>query len=120
MSDSGSSPSPPTQWSLPARYLVAVVLLVLAAVGVLLLLPLLEVLFLAFLISFLIYLPTRAIKHRTRLPYELIIAVFFLALFRLGIIAMLTIIPGVINGFGHLLTSIQMRYDQLATQMSTA
>ena len=120
MSNSSSPPSPGTQWSLPARYLVAVVLLVLAAVGMLLLLPLLQILFLAFLIAFLIYLPTRAIKRRTRLPYGLIIAVFFLALIGLTIYALLTLIPDVLSGFAHLWSSIQLRYEQLATQISTA
>jgi predicted PurR-regulated permease PerM len=109
-----------TQWSLPAHYFIGVLLIVLAAVMILLLLPLLEVLFLAFLISFLIFLPTRALKRRTRLPYALIIAVFFLALFGLLIYALLTLIPNLINAFSSMWLTVQERYDQLAAQLSTA
>ncbi len=120
MSDSAPSSSPATQWSLPARYLVAILLLLLAAVAVLLLLPLLQVLFMAFLISFLIYIPTRAVKRRTRLPYALIIAIFFLVLFGLLIYALLTLIPGLINAFNSLWLSVQDRYNQLAAQLSAS
>jgi predicted PurR-regulated permease PerM len=105
---------------LPARYLVGVLLIVVAAVVMVLLLPLLQVLFLAFLISFLIFLPARALKRRTRLPYALIIAVFFLALFGLLIYALLTLIPNLINAFSSLWLAVQARYDQLAAQLSTA
>lgn len=120
MSDNLPSAPPTTQWSLPARYLVGVLLLVLAIGIVQLLLPLLEVLFLAFLISFLVFIPARALTRRTRLPYALIIAVFFLALFGLLIYALLTLIPGLINGFSGVWASVQSRYDQLAAQLSAA
>ncbi len=120
MPDPSPSSSPATRWSLPARYLVAVLLIVLAAVTALLLLPLLQVLFLAFLIAFLIFIPARILKRRTRLPYALIIAVFFLALFGLLACALLTLIPALINAFDSLWTSVQSSYDQLAAQVSSA
>src|SRR5512147_348231 len=120
MSDSSPSSSPATQWSLPARYLVAILLLVLAAIAVVLLLPLLQVLFLAFLISFLIFIPARALKRRTRLPYALMIAIFFLALFGLLACALLNLIPALISTFNSMWTSIQSRYDQLAAQLIAA
>ncbi len=120
MSDPAPTSSPTTQWSLPARYLVAVLLLLLAAVAVLLLLPLLQVLFLAFLISFLIFIPARALQRRTRLPYSLIVAVFFLVMFGLLACALLNLIPGLINAFNNTWASVQSRYDQLAVQLSAA
>ena len=115
-----SDPAPSTQWSLPARYLVAILLLLLAVVTVLLLLPLLQVLFLAFLISFLIFIPARALTRRTRLPYALIIVVFFLALFGLLGCALLNLIPALVGAFNSMWTSVQSRYDQLAAQLSAA
>jgi predicted PurR-regulated permease PerM len=120
MPDPSPSSPPATRWSLPARYLVAVLLILLAAVTVLLLLPLLQVLLLAFLISFLIFIPARALKRRARLPYSLIIAVFFLLLFGLLACALLTVIPGLIAAFNGLWTSVQSGYDQLAAQLSSA
>ena len=120
MPDPSPSTPPATQWSLPARYLVAVVLLLLVALTVLLLLPLLQVLFLAFLISFLLFIPARALKRRTRLPYGLIIAVFFLAIFGLLGCALLNLIPGLINAFNSMWASVQSRYAQLAAQLSAA
>jgi predicted PurR-regulated permease PerM len=120
MSDPAPPSSPATQWSLPARYLVAIVLILLGIVTLVLLLPLLQVLFLAFLISFLIFIPTRALRRRTRLPYALIIAVFFLALFGLLACALLNLIPSLINAFSSMWTSVQIRYDQLAAQLSAA
>jgi predicted PurR-regulated permease PerM len=106
MPDPSPSSSPATRWSLPARYLVAVLLLLLAAMTVLLLLPLLQVLLLAFLISFLIFIPARALKRRARLPYSLIIAVFFLVMFGLLACALLTLIPGLIIAFNSMWTSV--------------
>ena len=120
MPDPSPSPPPATQWSLPARYLVAILMLVLAAGVVLLLLPLLQVLFLAFLISFLLFIPARALTRRTRLSYSLIIAILFLVMFGLLACALLTLIPGLINAFNNMWTSVQSRYDQLAAQLRAA
>jgi predicted PurR-regulated permease PerM len=120
MPDTSPAPPPTTQWSLPARYLVTILLLLLAGATVLLLLPLLQVLFLAFLISLLIFIPARALKRRTRLPYGMIIAIFFLALFGLLACALLNLIPGLINAFNNMWASVQSRYAQLVTQLSAA
>ncbi len=120
MSDSSPPAPPSTQWSLPARYLVAIMLLLLGALTMLLLLPLLQVLFLAFLISFLIFIPARALRRRSRLPYPLIIVLFFLLILGVLIYALLAVIPSLLNTFSTMWSAVQTRYDQLVAQLSTA
>lgn len=120
MSDNSPAAPPSTQWSLPARYLVAVLLLLLSALGVLFLLPLLQVLFLAFLISFVLFIPARALGRRTRLPYAAIIGLFFLLIFGLLICVLLNVIPHLLNTFSSMWSAVQARYDQLAAQLSAA
>ncbi len=120
MSDQSPSAPSSTHWSLPARYFVGVLLLLLAALSVLFLLPLLQVLFLAFLISFLLFIPARALGSRTRLPYALIVVLFFLLIVGLLICALLAVIPSLLNTFNSLWSTVQTRYDQLAAQLSAA
>src|SRR5512136_888685 len=122
MTMSDNSPSAPvsTQWSLPARYVVGVLLLLLAVLGVLFILPVLHVLFLTFLISFLLFIPARALVRRTRLPYPVIIVLFFLLILGLLIYGLVTAIPTVHNAFLEMWTAVQNGYDGLAAQLSTA
>ncbi len=120
MSDNTSSAPPSTQWSLPARYFVGILLVLLAALTVLFLLPLLQVLFLAFLISFLLFIPARALGRRIRLPYALIVVLLFLLIFGLFICALLNVIPSLISAFNNVWSAVQARYDQLAAQLSAA
>ena len=118
MPENSPAMPPSTQWSLPARYLAAVMLLLLVALGALFLLPLLEVLFLAFLISFLLFIPARALGRRTLLSYSLIVVLFFLVLLGLLICALLNVIPALLNAFHNMWSAVQTRYDQLVAQLS--
>ena len=120
MSDNSPSAPVSTHWSPPARYFVGVLLVLLAVLGVLFLLPLLHVLFLTFLISFLLFIPARALVRRTRLPYPLIIALFFLLILGLLIYGLVTAIPTVQNTFLEMWTAVEHGYDDLAVQLSTA
>ncbi len=120
MSDHASSAPVSTQWSLPARYVVGVLLLLLAVLGVLFILPLLHVLFLTFLISFLLFIPARALVRRTRLPYPVIIVLFFLLILGLLIYGLVTAIPTIHNAFLEMWTAVQNGYDDLAAQLSAA
>ncbi len=117
MSDN-SSPTL-TQWSLPARYVAGMFLAVLGGVGILLLLPLLDVLLLAFLIAFLIFIPGRAITRRTRLPYPLTIILLFLLFGFVFICALVNILPQLIESFKQLWLSTQTSYDQLVARLQT-
>jgi len=55
-------------WPGPLRYGVGIVLVAIVVASLLLILPLIQIILLSFLIAFIMFLPSRALAHRTRLP----------------------------------------------------
>jgi predicted PurR-regulated permease PerM len=92
---------------------------VLGAVGILLLLPLLQMLFLAFLIAFLMFLPASALTRRFHLPYRLTVLLSFLGLGLVFSCALVNIIPRLIESFDQLGKSTQASYEQIVAQLQT-
>ncbi len=102
------------QWPGPLRYGVGIVLIAICAAGLVLILPLLQVLLLGFLIAFIMFIPSRALSRRTRLPYGLSVVVSFLIAAAIVIGLMLILLPEIWRALGGVRASIQQAYTQLA------
>jgi predicted PurR-regulated permease PerM len=102
-----------TQWPAPLRYGMGVVLISICVAGLLLILPLLQIILLSFLIAFIMFIPSRNLSRRTRLPYGLAVVVSFVtAAVLIGLLALL-FLPELWRIVGSLRTSLQQVYAQL-------
>jgi len=110
------------QWPAPLRYGMGIVLIAICVAGLLLVLPLLQIVLLAFLIAFIMFVPSRNLSRRTRLPYGLAVIVSFLIAVALLIGLALVFFPELWRAAGSIKLSIQQGYAQLDTlaQSSTS
>jgi predicted PurR-regulated permease PerM len=102
------------QWPGPLRYGAGIVLIAICVAGLLLVLPLLQIILLSFLIAFIMFIPSRALSRRTRLPYGLSVVVSFLIAAAIVIGLMLLLLPELWRMLGSIKASIQQTYSQLA------
>ena len=56
--------TPVAQWSVTVRYGVGIVLIAICVAGLLLVLPLLQIILLSFLIAFIMFIPSRSLSRR--------------------------------------------------------
>lgn len=105
------------QWSRAARYLALISLLIGTVFAMSLLGPVTQVLFIAIIISFVMFIPSRAIAARTPLPYRLTVILLYIVLVVAIVILVLVIIPAFINAMTDLWTSVQTSYADLQARM---
>ena len=112
--DETISPAGTAQWPEPLRYGVGLTLIAIVAAGFVLVLPLLQVILLSFLIAFIMFIPSRALSKRTRLPYGLAVGVSFIIAAVLFIGLVLVLLPEILRAVGSVRVSIDQAYAQLA------
>jgi predicted PurR-regulated permease PerM len=109
-----SAPNESTaQWPAPLRYGMGVVLISICVTGLLLILPLLQIILLSFLIAFIMFIPSRNLSRRTRLPYGLAVIVSFLILIAIISVLVLVLLPDLWRVAGDIKTAINQAYLQL-------
>ena len=104
-----------TQWSGPLRYGMGIVLIAICVAGLLLILPLLQIILLSFLIAFIMFIPSRALSRRTRLPYGLSVVVSFLIAAAIAAGLTLLLLPDLRYLAGGVKNSTQQLYTYLET-----
>jgi predicted PurR-regulated permease PerM len=102
------------QWPGPLRYGVGITLIAIVAAGFVLVLPLLQLILLSFLIAFIMFIPSRSLSKRTRLPYGLAVGVSFIIAAVLFIGLALLLLPDILRAVGSARVSIDQAYAQLA------
>jgi len=102
-----------SQWPAPLRYGMGVVLIAICVAGLLLILPLLQIVLLAFLIAFIMFVPSRNLSRRARLPYGLAVIVSFLIAVVIVIGLGLIFLPELWRTAGSIKLSVQQGYAQL-------
>lgn len=116
-----NQPSPPEyqpQFSLWLRQLLSV-LLILAVIYLLTLIaPVLPMLTVAFLLAFVMFVPSRAIARNTPIPYALTVILLYMLLIALLIIGMLVIIPTLASAANSLTNTLQDGYIQFTESLS--
>ncbi len=103
------------QWPPTLRYGVGIVLIAICVAGLLLILPLLQLILLSFLIAFLMFIPSRALSRRSRLPYGLSVVVSFLVASAIVLGLALILLPEIRNLTANMMASLQQTYAQLLT-----
>jgi predicted PurR-regulated permease PerM len=111
-----------SQWPAPLRYGMGIVLISICVAGLLLILPLLQIILLSFLIAFIMFIPSRNLSRRTRLPYGLAVVLSFVIAIVVVVVLALVLLPEIWRTAASLRASIQQGYTQLTmlAQSSTA
>jgi predicted PurR-regulated permease PerM len=101
------------QLSLWVRQLLTVILLVAAVYLLTLIAPVLPMLTIAFLIAFVMFLPSRYLARRTPIPYAITVILLYALLIIALILGLLVITPTLVSGITNLITSLQSGYKEL-------
>lgn len=105
------------QLSLWIRQLLTVILLIVGFYLLTLTAPVLPMLTIAFLIAFVMYIPSRAIARNTPIPYPIAVILLYTFLGTLFIFLLLLLTPTLINGINSLIRSFQQGYSDLVASL---
>ncbi len=108
------------QWPITMRYGVGIVLIAICVLGVYLVMPLLVVILMSFLIAFIMFLPSRALSRRVRVPYSLSVVISFLVAAAIVIVLTMLLLPEIISVFRSLGNSLDQTGAQIQTQLAEA
>ena len=106
------------QWSRTASYIGAVFLIFGAIFGVILLGPIIQILFIAFIFSFLLYLPSQTIANLTPVPYTVAVILLYALLLIFMLILIFTVIPNLIDSVNGLWAALQQSYENFISRLS--
>src|SRR5215207_1708624 len=98
------------QLSLWIRQLLTVILLIVGVYLLTLTAPVLPMLTIAFLIAFVMFIPSRAIARNTPIPYPIVVILLYGFMGTLLVLGLLLLTPTLINGFNNLISSFQQGY----------
>ena len=101
------------------RYGVGIVLIAICVAGLLLILPLLQIVLLSFLIAFIMFIPSRALSQRFHLPYGLSVVISFVIAIAIVVPLALVLLPELFRVFGSIGDAVQQAYIQFITQLQT-
>lgn len=114
---SGELPPETYHWPVAMRYIAAVCLIIGGVLGLLLLLPIIQVLFIAFVISFLMYIPSRFLSRRLGLSFTLAVALLYLV----GVLMLVTVVvvglPALIREINNLWVALGEAYAQFVVAL---
>ncbi|MBI1256840.1 MAG: AI-2E family transporter [Chloroflexi bacterium] len=105
------------QLSLWVRQLLTVILLIAGVYILTLIAPVLPMLTIAFLIAFVMFVPSRYIARRTPIPYAITVILLYALLIVMLVLGLLVITPTLLSGINNLLASLQSGYSQLITSI---
>jgi predicted PurR-regulated permease PerM len=105
------------QFSLWVRQLLTIILLVGGVYLLTLISPVLPMLTIAFLIAFVMFIPSRALARRTPVPYAIAVILLYTFLIVFFVLGMLLVTPSLVDGINNLITSLQQGYNDLITSL---
>lgn len=112
-------PSYQPQFSLWVRQLLTVILLIACVYVVTLIAPVLPMLTTAFLIAFVMFIPSRALARRTPIPYPIAVILLYAFLIIVFVFGMLLLTPSLVDGINNLIGSFQQGYSDLIVSLQT-
>ena len=101
------------QWDRATRYLVTVGLVIFGIWVLTLLQPVLTMLVISFIISFLMYRPALFLQTRVRLPWPAAVILLFLAIGLALTLAVVLLVPEAVKGFNSFIDTVERAYDDL-------
>ncbi len=111
------SPDYQPQFSLWIRQLLTVILLIAGVFMLTLLAPVLPMLTVAFLITFVLFFPSRSLARRTPIPYSISVIILYILMIVLIVLGLLLLTPTVIAGVNNLIASLQQGYSDLIASL---
>lgn len=105
------------QFTLWVRQLLTVVLLIGGIYLLTLTAPVLPMLTLAFLIAFVMFIPSRALARRTPMPYAVAVILLYLLIGTIAVLGILLLTPTLVSGVNNLVSSIQQGYSDLIASL---
>jgi predicted PurR-regulated permease PerM len=99
--------------------MVTVFLIVAVIFALNLILPVLQMLVFAVLFAFLLYIPARWIRRRTRLPWAAGVILLYLALIAAIVAIIIGIIPAFVDGLSLLRSTVEAGYEQLRNTLQS-
>lgn len=104
------------QWDRITRIFVAVILVVAGVYALTLLSPVIQLLTLTFIITFMMYMPSAWLAKRLRLPWTAAVASVYGGFVLLVVVLLLTIVPTLVAGLNNLVVEAGFRYEELIEQ----
>ncbi len=101
------------QLSLWVRQLLTIMLVVAGLYLLTLIAPVLPMLTIAFLMAFVMSIPSRTLARRTPIPYAIAVILLYALLIIIFILGVLLLTPSLISGVNNLLNSLQQGYTDL-------
>jgi predicted PurR-regulated permease PerM len=105
------------QFSLWVRQLLTVILLIAGVYLLSLTAPVLPMLTIAFLITFVMFIPSRGLARRTPLPYPLVVILLYTLVGMLVVLGLLLLTPTLVSGINNLIQSLQQGYNDLVVSV---
>lgn len=105
------------QWGSWTRHLMTVILIVSGLFFATLLAPIIQMLLLAFLLAFLLFIPARSITRRLHLPYALSVVLVYSVLIIMIIVLILLLIPAMVDGVQNLSTGLRQGIVRLESEL---
>ena len=121
MDETTTSTTPPPyspQWDRTTRYLVTVGLVIFGIWALTLLSPVLTMLVISFIISFLMYRPALFLQARARLPWVVAVILLYVAVGLALTLAVTLLIPEAVKGFNNLVNTFEGSYLDLQTALA--
>ncbi len=108
------------QWPITVRYGVGIVLIAICVLGLLLVLPLLQVILLSFLIAFIMFLPSRGLSRRLHLPFGLSVVISFVAAAAIITVLAVLLLPEVVGVFRSIGDAAHQTSSDIITQLQNS
>ncbi len=116
---SAQPPEYQPQLSLWVRQLLTIILLVGCIYLLTLIAPVLPMLTIAFLIAFVMFIPSRSLARRTPVPYAIAVILLYACLIVVFVLGMLILTPSLVSGVNNLINSFQQGYNELILTLQT-
>lgn len=117
LTEPSNSPSYTPQWDRTTRYLVTVGLVIFGIWVLTLLSPVLTMLVISFIISFLMYRPALFLQARVRLPWVAAVTLLYLAAGAVLTLVVILLIPEIVKGFNAFVRTFELAFHDLQTSL---
>jgi predicted PurR-regulated permease PerM len=107
------------QLSLWVRQLLTILMVAAGLYLLTLTAPVLPMLTLAFLMAFVISIPSRALARRTPIPYAIAVILLYTLLIIVFVLGVLLLTPSLVSGVNNLLASLQQGYNDLIISLQS-
>ena len=105
------------QWSQWTRRTVSIIMLIGAIYAISLIGPVAQMLTIAFLLAFVMYIPSRALAEHTPLSFSLSVVLLYLVLILIALFLLLVFIPAFVSWVNGLIDNVEAAYADLQARL---